>query len=86
MVYLELATSFDTDSSLLAFSRFVSRRFARTEVWSDNGTNLRAGERQLREAVGRFNEDRIPEQLAVKESAGTSRHLRRPTSVACRSA
>ena len=48
-------------------TRFVSRRFAPTEVWSDNGTNLRAGERELREAVGRLNADRIHDQLARQE-------------------
>ena len=50
-IHLELASSLDTDSFLLAFSRFASRRFTPTEVWSDNGTNLRAGERELKECV-----------------------------------
>lgn len=68
-VHLELASSLDVDSFLLAFARFVSRRGAPTDVWSDNGTNLRAGERELREAVTRLNESRVPEQLAAKEIA-----------------
>lgn len=48
------------------FFRFVSPRYATTAVWSDNGTNLRAGERELRESVARLNDGRIQEQLAAK--------------------
>ena len=66
-VHLELASSLDTDSFLLAFSRFSSRRFAPTEVWSDNGTNLKAGERELKDAVAHFNAARIEHQLARRE-------------------
>lgn len=64
----ELACSLDTDSFLLAFSRFVSRRrYVPIAVWSDNGTNMRAGERELHEAVVRLNDGRIPEQLSARE-------------------
>ena len=66
-LHVELAGSLDTDSFLLAFSRFVSRRWAPAEVFSDNGTTLRAGERELREAVDRLNGARITDRLARKE-------------------
>ena len=71
-VHLELASSLDVDSFLLAFARFVSRRCAPTDVCSDNGTNLRAGECELREAVTRPNESRVPEQLAARKGDGSS--------------
>ena len=66
-VHLELAASMDTDSFLMAFSRFVSRTGAPSELFSDNGTNLRTGESELKEAVGRLNEVRVAEQMARKE-------------------
>jgi len=49
----------DTDSFLLAFCRFSDRRGAPIVVFSDNGTNFVAGERELREAVEAFNQEKI---------------------------
>ena len=66
-VHIEVANSLDADSFLMAFARFVDRRGAPSIVYSDNGTNLRAGERELKEAVVRLNENRVPDQLARKE-------------------
>ena len=50
-VHLEMAFSMDTDSFLNAFFRMINRRGVPKEVYSDNGTNFVAGERELREAV-----------------------------------
>ncbi|XP_057377943.1 uncharacterized protein LOC130699905 [Daphnia carinata] len=66
-IHLEIAPSLDVDSFLMAFTRFVSRRGAPADVFSDNGTNLTAGERELREAVTRLNDAKIVDQLARKE-------------------
>ncbi|XP_045031860.1 uncharacterized protein LOC116918548 [Daphnia magna] len=66
-IHLEITPSMDVDSFLIAFTRFVSRRGAPTDVFSDNGTNLTAGERELREAVTRLNDVKIAGQLARKE-------------------
>ncbi|XP_045032722.1 uncharacterized protein LOC116934425 [Daphnia magna] len=66
-IHLEITPSMDVDSFLMAFTRFVSRRGAPTDVFSDNGTNLTAGERELREAVTRLNDVKIADQLAQKE-------------------
>ncbi|XP_045028397.1 uncharacterized protein LOC123471281 [Daphnia magna] len=44
-----------------------SRRGAPTDVFSDNDTNLTAGERELRETVTRLNDVKIADQLAQKE-------------------
>ncbi len=66
-VHLELAVSLDVDSFLLAFSRFASRRGAPSIVFSDNGTNLRNGEKELREAISSLNSERIADELLKKE-------------------
>ena len=52
-VHLELCHSLSTDSFLMAFRRFISRRGRPKEVFSDNGTNLRSGERERERCVGR---------------------------------
>ena len=58
-VHLEMAFSLDTDSFLNAFFRMVNRRGIPKEVYSDNGTNFVAGERELREAVAQLDEQKI---------------------------
>ena len=50
-IHLEITHHLDTDSFLGAFSRFISRRGRPKVVYSDNGTNLVAGEKELRQCV-----------------------------------
>lgn len=50
-VHLEIAGSLSTDSAILALRRFIARRGSPTEIYSDNGTNLRGADRELREAL-----------------------------------
>ena len=47
----------------MAFSRFVSRRGAPTEVYSDNGTNFKEAEWELKKALKLWNQSRITESL-----------------------
>ncbi|XP_062713285.1 uncharacterized protein LOC134290231 [Aedes albopictus] len=59
-VHLELAHSLSTKSCVMAFRRFVNRRGAPMEVFSDNGTNFVGASRQLTEEIQRIkaiNED-----------------------------
>lgn len=64
-IHIELAHSMDTDSFLMAFRRFVSLRRSPLQVYSDNGTNLTAGEKELREGLDRMKMDhRLRDQLA----------------------
>lgn len=49
-VYLDLLSSIDTDSFLMALRRFVSRRGKPHELLSDQGTNFKSGQRELKEA------------------------------------
>lgn len=54
-VHLELAHHLTCDSFILAFRRFVDRRGSPSVVFSDNGTNLTSGEKEMREAVQKIN-------------------------------
>lgn len=59
-IHLELVHSLSTTSCVMAFRRFVARRGAPSEIFSDNGTNFVGANRQLSEEkrkIERINED-----------------------------
>ena len=58
-VHIEVAHDFTSDSFIQAFTRFVSRRGAPIEVFSDNGTNFRGAETEIKIALRNWNSDRI---------------------------
>ena len=58
-VHLEMTYSLDTQSFLCAFSRFVARRGKPRTVFSDNGTNLTRGCKELKEEISSFNKKKI---------------------------
>lgn len=49
-VYLDLLGHIDTDAFLMSLRRFIARRGQPFEIISDQGTNFKGGERELREA------------------------------------
>lgn len=59
-VYLDILHSLDCDSFLMSLRRFISRRGKPFELISDQGTNFRGGERELREAFS----DLVPDLQA----------------------
>lgn len=54
-VHLELLSSLDTDHFLLALRCFIARRGQPYELISDQGTNFRGGERELRESFDQLS-------------------------------
>lgn len=62
-VHIEIAHTLDTDSCLNAFRRFVCRRGQVAIMRSDNGTNLVATERELRQAIQEWNQLKISDYL-----------------------
>ena len=50
-IHIEVSQDLSTDSFLMAFSRFVSKRGAPTEIYSDNGTNFRGAECEVRRGI-----------------------------------
>ena len=65
-VHIEILHSMDTDSFLNALQRFVARRGIPELIRSDNGTNFVGAERELREGVNRWNQQKIHDQLLQK--------------------
>ena len=63
-VHIEIAHSLDTASFLAAFQRFIARRGKPTRVYSDNGTNFVAGNKELQDQLGLWNESMIEDSLS----------------------
>ncbi len=62
-VHLEVVTSIDSDAFLMAVRRFTARRGTPAELYSDQGTNFRGGENELREAFSPMSPE-LQESLA----------------------
>lgn len=62
--HIEVVPSLETDSFLLAFTRFTSRRGDPTDCWSDNGTYFVAGDRELNQAISSWNQHKIAKELS----------------------
>ncbi|XP_068222171.1 uncharacterized protein [Palaemon carinicauda] len=56
----------EQDSFVNAIRRFFARRGPIKRMWSDNGTNIVATERELREALQHFNEGEIRDTLSIQ--------------------
>ena len=65
-VHIEITSSLDTDSFINALRRFISLRGNPSSVYSDNGSNFRAGEQELRTAIEDWNQRAICEFLRLK--------------------
>ena len=66
-IHLEVAHSLDTDSFINAMRRFIALRGQHEEVRSDNGGNFVRGEKELREAIAGWNQQRIGEFLLQRD-------------------
>ena len=65
-VHLEMAYGLDTDSFLSAFYRMASRRSVPEELFSDNGTNFRGVDAELKSLVKELDENKIKQSSANK--------------------
>ena len=66
-IHVEICHSLDTDSFLNALQRFICRRGTPIEVRSDNGTNFVGGNRELRQAIMEWNQNKIHDYLLQRE-------------------
>ena len=65
-VHIDILASLDTDSFLMALRRFIARRGKPAELLSDQGTNFKGGERELREAFQALHPG-LKEELSVHQ-------------------
>ncbi|XP_067303718.1 uncharacterized protein [Pseudorasbora parva] len=56
-VHLDLLHRIDADSFLMSLRRFIARRGTPAELYSDQGTNFKAGEKELRESFKSMSSD-----------------------------
>lgn len=60
-IHIEVAQSMDTDSFVNSMRRFIARRGTPEVMRSDNGTNFVSGNKELHQAISRWNEQQIHE-------------------------
>lgn len=65
-VHLEIAASLSTDSTILAIRRFIGRRGYPLEMFSDNGTNLRGADNELKKSLMELDQKKITRYLTDK--------------------
>lgn len=65
-IHLDLLTSLDPEAFLLALRRFIAQRGTPFEVLSDQGTNFRGADKELKEVFAAM-ESELQEQLAGKK-------------------
>ena len=66
-VHVEIAHSLDSSSFINALRRFIARRGVPQEIRSDNGTNFTSADKELRQVIGKWNQEMIKEFLQHKE-------------------
>jgi len=66
-IHIEVVHSLDADSFLNALQRFISRRGKPEQLRSDNATNFKAGERELKEAIQQWNTSHVSRYLRQRE-------------------
>jgi transposase InsO family protein len=65
-VHLEIASSLNADSVILALRRFIAFRGKPKKLFSDNGTNFVGTSRELKEALVGIDSDKIHDTLAER--------------------
>ena len=74
-VHLEVASSLDTDACLNAIRRFLARRGQVREMYSDNGTNLRSADSEMKKSIKEWNISKIEKHL---QQRGVQWHFNPP--------
>ncbi|XP_055842512.1 uncharacterized protein LOC129909456 [Episyrphus balteatus] len=64
-IHIEIVYSLSSDSCILGFKRFISRRGMPKEVYSDNGTNFRGASKELQQAIHDLNEHVLAKEFEL---------------------
>ena len=65
-VLFEVVPSMGTSSCVMGIERFAARRSTPSVLWSDNGTNFIAGDKELLQNVRNWNQQFLAESLVKK--------------------
>ena len=65
-VHFEVVPSMDTSSCVMGIERFCARRDIPSSIWSDNGTNFVASEKELLLNIKNWNQQVLGETLVKK--------------------
>ena len=65
-VHIEVVNTMSSDSFINALRRFIGRRGKPAEIFSDNGSNFIGAEKELREALAKFNDTAVARHLLQK--------------------
>ena len=65
-VHIEVAHSLDADSFLMALHRFIARRGKPQKIFSDNGTNFVAADRELAEEIRNINTKKLKNEMLLE--------------------
>jgi len=65
-VYLEVTPSLEADDFVMILRQFISSRGPPKEILSDRGTNFIGANRELKESIAEWNEEKIERQLQQK--------------------
>lgn len=66
-IHIEIAESLSTDSCILAIRRFISRRGEPQMIMSDNGTNMKSADKELKETLKNLDEDMIKNEMVARK-------------------
>ena len=66
-VHIEVAHTLDADSFVMALRRMIARRGRPQQIFSDNGTNLKAGERELRACLRELNQNQVADAMTQED-------------------
>ena len=73
--HLELAGDLSTDSFILSLKRFIARRGQPKVMYSDNGSNFREAEKELRDLFSKIEFDKVRKPLQIITLIGNLYHL-----------
>jgi len=65
-IHIELLENMSTDSTILAFRRFIARRGCPQEMWSDCGTNFRGMNSELSRLWASLDQERLKTVMGLK--------------------
>ena len=65
-VHIEVTHSLDSNSFLMALHRFIARRGKPQKIFSDNGTNFVAADRELAEEIQAVNSKKLRDELVLE--------------------